>query len=130
MRKSARISVAFAIYLVACSNGEPGQVATVADDAPAPDGSVTLAATPPMGFNTWNRFGCDVSDQLVRGIADAMVESGMRDAGYEYVVIDDCWQVDRGDDGLIVPDPDRFPAGMKALADYVHEKGLKFGLYT
>ena len=83
-----------------------------------------------MGFNTWNRFGCDVSDELVRGIADAMVDSGMRDAGYQYVVIDDCWQVDRGDDGRIVPDPERFPSGMKELADYVHGKGLKFGLYT
>jgi alpha-galactosidase len=83
-----------------------------------------------MGFNTWNRFGCDVSDGLVRGMADAMVESGMRDVGYRYVVIDDCWQVDRDDEGRIIPDPERFPFGMKALADYVHERGLKFGLYT
>jgi alpha-galactosidase len=83
-----------------------------------------------MGFNTWNRFGCDVSETLVREIADAMVSSGMRDAGYEYVVIDDCWQVERGDDGLIVPDPERFPSGMKALTDYVHGQELKFGLYT
>ncbi len=130
MRKSAQLSVAFAICLTACSSEEPGRVETAAGDAPAMGGSVTLAATPPMGFNTWNRFGCDVSDELVRGIADAMVESGMRDAGYQYVVIDDCWQVDRGDDGLIVPDPERFPSGMKELADYVHGKGLKFGLYT
>jgi alpha-galactosidase len=83
-----------------------------------------------MGFNTWNRFHCDVSEELVKGIADAMVSSGMRDAGYEYVVIDDCWQVDRGQDGRIVPDPERFPSGMKALADYVHNAGLKFGVYT
>jgi alpha-galactosidase len=89
-----------------------------------------LAPTPPMGFNTWNRFGCDVSEELVREMADAMVSSGMRDAGYEYVVIDDCWQVDRGEDGRIVPDPERFPSGMKALGDYVHGHGLKFGLYT
>jgi alpha-galactosidase len=91
---------------------------------------VELAATPPMGFNTWNRFGCDVSDGLVRGMADAMVASGMRDVGYRYVVIDDCWQVDRDDEGGIVPDPERFPSGMKSLADYIHERGLKFGLYT
>jgi alpha-galactosidase len=130
MRKSAQLSIAFAICLTACSSEEPGRVETAAEDAPAMSGAVTLAPTPPMGFNTWNRFGCDVSDELVRGIADAMVESGMRDVGYEYVVIDDCWQVDRGDDGLIVPDPDRFPDGMKALAEYVHGQGLKFGLYT
>ena len=120
----------FALVLAACSVGEPGQVATTNGEAPASRGSVTLAATPPMGFNTWNRFGCDVSETLVREIADAMVSSGMRDAGYEYVVIDDCWQVERGEDGIIVPDPERFPSGMKALADYVHGQGLKFGLYT
>lgn len=89
-----------------------------------------LAPTPPMGFNTWNKFHCDVSEGLVQEIADAMVSSGMRDAGYEYVVIDDCWQVDRGEDGLIIADPERFPSGMKTLADYVHERGLKFGIYT
>jgi alpha-galactosidase len=83
-----------------------------------------------MGFNTWNRFACDVSEDLVRGIADAMVDSGMRDAGYEYLVIDDCWQVDRGEDGVIIADPERFSSGMKALADYVHDRGLKFGLYS
>jgi len=89
-----------------------------------------LARTPPMGWNSWNHFGCDVSSQLVRETADAMVASGMKDAGYRYVVIDDCWQMDRSADGRIVPDPERFPEGMKALADYVHERGLLFGLYT
>ena len=90
----------------------------------------SLALTPPMGFNTWNRFGCNVSDSLVRQMADAMVARGMRDAGYRYLVIDDCWQVSRDAQGRIVPDPKRFPAGMRALGDYVHGKGLKFGLYT
>ena len=89
-----------------------------------------LAATPPMGFNTWNKFGCDVSETLVRGIADAMISSGMKDAGYQYVVIDDCWQVSRDANGRIVADPERFAGGLKALADYVHSKGLKFGIYT
>jgi len=89
-----------------------------------------LAPTPPMGFNTWNKFGCDVSEQLIREIADAMVSSGMREAGYRYLVIDDCWQVARAEDGRIIADPERFPSGMKALADYVHGKGLAFGLYT
>jgi alpha-galactosidase len=89
-----------------------------------------LAPTPPMGWNSWNKFGCNVSDELIRQTADAMVSAGMKDAGYQYVVIDDCWQVKRDDAGRIVADPDRFPHGMKALADHVHSKGLKFGLYS
>ena len=89
-----------------------------------------LALTPPMGWNSWNRFGCNVSEVLIRETADAMVFSGMKDAGYQYIVIDDCWQIDRDSTGIIIPDPDRFPSGMKALADYVHSKGLKFGLYS
>jgi alpha-galactosidase len=89
-----------------------------------------LARTPPMGWNSWNKFACNVSEQLIKDAADSMVSSGMRDAGYQYVVIDDCWQVGRDENGNIFPDPQRFPAGMKALADYVHSKGLKFGLYS
>ena len=89
-----------------------------------------LAKTPPMGWNSWNKFACNVSDQLIRETADAMVSSGMKDAGYQYVVIDDCWQVKRNPDGTIVPDAERFPNGMKALADYVHSKGLLFGVYS
>lgn len=89
-----------------------------------------LALTPPMGWNSWNKFGCDVSETLIREIADAMITSGMKDAGYEYIVIDDCWQIDRDEKGMIVADPDRFPSGMKALADYIHSKGLKFGIYS
>ncbi len=92
--------------------------------------STGLALTPPMGFNTWNKFGCDVSEQLVRTMADAMVKSGMKDAGYRYMVIDDCWQVSRDANGNIVADPQRFPSGIKALADYVHSLGLKFGIYS
>lgn len=88
------------------------------------------ALTPPMGWNSWNKFACNVSEQLIRETADAMVSSGMRDAGYQYVVIDDCWQVSRDGQGNIVPDAQRFPSGMKALADYVHSQGLKFGLYS
>jgi alpha-galactosidase len=83
-----------------------------------------------MGWNSWNRFGCNVSEQLIRETADAFVSTGMRDAGYRFVVIDDCWQVSRDDHGRIVPDRQRFPSGMKALADYVHGLGLKFGLYS
>lgn len=89
-----------------------------------------LARTPPMGWNSWNKFACDVNEQLIREMADAMVTSGMKDAGYVYLVIDDCWQIDRDAQGNILPDPHRFPSGMKALADYVHSRGLKFGLYS
>jgi alpha-galactosidase len=92
--------------------------------------SASLALTPPMGWNSWNKFGCNVSDKLIREMADAMVSSGMQAAGYQYVNIDDCWQVSRDASGTIVADPTRFPAGMQALADYVHGKGLKLGLYT
>jgi alpha-galactosidase len=83
-----------------------------------------------MGWNSWNRFHCDVSEALVRDTADAIVASGMRDAGYRYVVVDDCWQVERTAAGAIVADPARFPSGMAALADYVHARGLAFGLYS
>jgi len=89
-----------------------------------------MALTPPMGWNSWNRFGCDVSEKLMRETADTIVATGMKDAGYQYLVIDDCWQVRRDDKGKIVVDPERFPSGMKALADYVHGKGLKFGVYS
>ncbi|MBP6663078.1 MAG: glycoside hydrolase family 27 protein [Paludibacter sp.] len=89
-----------------------------------------LALTPPMGWNSWNKFACNVSEELIRETADAMVATGMKDAGYEYIVIDDCWQVSRDSLGFIVADPKRFPSGIKALADYVHAKGLKFGIYS
>jgi alpha-galactosidase len=102
--------------------------AAFAQDQPAP--SANLALTPPMGWNSWNKFGCNVSDEMIRGMADAMVKSGMKDAGYQYVVIDDCWQVERDKEGNIVPDAKRFPGGIKPLADYVHSLGLKFGIYS
>lgn len=102
----------------------------VAVPKPVPALDNGLARTPPMGWNSWNKFGCDVSEKLVREMADAMVATGMRDAGYRYLVIDDCWQVARDARGNIVPDPERFASGMKALAEYVHSKGLLFGLYS
>jgi alpha-galactosidase len=89
-----------------------------------------LALTPPMGWNSWNKFGCDVSEKLIRETADAVVTSGMKDAGYQYVNIDDCWQVNRDASGTIVADAERFPSGIKALADYVHSQGVKLGIYT
>ena len=89
-----------------------------------------LARTPPMGWNSWNKFGCDVNEALIRETADAMVASGMKDSGYLYINIDDCWHGERDYAGFIHPDPKRFPSGMKALADYVHARGLKLGIYS
>ncbi len=89
-----------------------------------------LAKTPPMGWNSWNKFGCDISEELIRQTADAMVMNGMKDAGYLYINIDDCWHGSRDSLGFIHPDPVRFPSGMKKLADYVHSKGLRLGIYS
>jgi len=90
-----------------------------------------LVNTPPMGWNSWNTFGTNISDQLIREMADVMVRDGYRDAGYEYLVIDDCWSLkERDENGCLVADPEKFPHGMKAVADYVHSKGLKFGMYS
>lgn len=90
-----------------------------------------LAATPPMGWNSWNTFQTKISEQLVRDMADTYVASGMRDAGYKYLVLDDGWMaMERDKNGSLVADPQKFPNGMKAVADYVHSKGLKFGIYN
>ena len=83
-----------------------------------------LADTPQMGWNSWNKFGCEINEQLIRDTADAMVRLGMKDAGYQYINIDDCWHGQRDKDGTIQADPVRFPYGIKALADYVHARGL------
>ena len=92
--------------------------------------SANLALTPPMGWNSWNKFACNVSEDLIKGMADAVVKTGMKDAGYVYVNIDDCWQVSRDAAGDIVADPQHFPHGMKAVGDYIHSLGLKFGVYS
>lgn len=89
-----------------------------------------LAKTPPLGWNSWNTFACDINESMIREMADAMVTSGMKDAGYTYINIDDCWHGERDQDGNIQAHPERFPSGMKALADYVHAKGLKIGIYS
>ncbi|HYK37143.1 glycoside hydrolase family 27 protein [Alloacidobacterium sp.] len=96
--------------------------------AAAPAFSQQLAATPPMGWNSWNHFAGHVTDEDVRSAADTLVNTGMRDAGYIYVNVDDTWQGQRDAQGVLHPN-DRFP-DMKALADYVHTKGLKFGIYS
>ncbi|HEX7309336.1 glycoside hydrolase family 27 protein [Lentzea sp.] len=103
----------------------------VRPDEAEPAPAVQQAAGPPMGWNSWNRFACDIDEQLVRGQADAMAESGMRDAGYTYVVVDDCWMAEERDaDGKLQADPATFPSGMKALGDHIHAQGLKFGIYS
>jgi alpha-galactosidase len=91
-----------------------------------------LAQTPPMGWNSWNTFQTNISEELVKGIADNLVSSGMKDAGYTYIVLDDGWMTMQRDSitGDLIPDPQKFPHGMKALIEYVHSKGLKFGLYN
>ena len=90
-----------------------------------------IAKTPPMGWNSWVSFGEDVNEQLIKEVADAFVEHGLADAGYEYIVIDDGWSLPQRDKNKrLVPDPDKFPSGIKALSDYVHSKGLKLGIYS
>jgi len=111
-----------------------GTTATlVATAAPAQALENGQARTPPMGFNNWNSTGCrqEFNDAMIRGIADIFVSRGLRDAGYQYVNIDDCWaEPSRNAQGNLVPLRARFPNGIKALADYVHSRGLKFGIYT
>ncbi|MBO3085465.1 ricin-type beta-trefoil lectin domain protein [Cellulomonas sp. zg-ZUI188] len=89
-----------------------------------------VARTPPMGWNTWNTFGCNINETLIRQMADAIVSKGLRDLGYKYVVVDDCWfNPNRDAQGNLQGDPQRFPSGMKALGDYLHARGLLFGIY-
>ncbi len=89
-----------------------------------------LAKTPPMGWNSWNAFALEINSKIVLAVADSMVSKGLAKAGYQYIVIDDGWQIDRDATGKIIVDSSRFPEGIKYLADYVHSKGLKFGIYT
>ncbi|WP_204328119.1 NPCBM/NEW2 domain-containing protein [Streptomyces aureoverticillatus] len=116
---------------VARDTDAPDTAQARAVDGPRlPDG---LALTPPMGFNNWNATHCraDFDESMVKGIADIFVQKGLKDAGYEYVNLDDCWALPQRDaNGKLVPDPKRFPNGIKAVADYVHSKGLKLGIYT
>ena len=92
---------------------------------------MAIAAKPPLGWNSWNTFSHAIDETLLRESADAMVASGLKDAGYEYIVIDDCWSLrQRDENGRLVADPEKFPSGIKALADYIHSKGLKFGIYS
>lgn len=90
-----------------------------------------LGLTPPMGWNSWNKFGCDISEQVIKSAADKIVQLGLDKLGYKYVNVDDCWNLkDRDSNGHQQADPERFPNGMKALGDYIHTKGLQYGIYS
>jgi alpha-galactosidase len=89
-----------------------------------------LARTPPMGWNSWNTFGAQITAELVMQTADTFITSGLKDAGYEYVVMDDIWEADERVDGRLVADPQKFPHGITPVVDYVHSRGLKFGIYS
>ncbi|WP_197501403.1 MULTISPECIES: glycoside hydrolase family 27 protein [unclassified Gordonia (in: high G+C Gram-positive bacteria)] len=119
------MAVIAALAAVACT---PQQEGRIGGDGPAIPG---LAAVPPMGWNSWNTFGCGITEQIVRAQADALVSSGLRDAGYKYVIVDDCWAAPQRDaSGRLQADPVRFSSGMAALGVYLHERGLLFGIYS
>ncbi|WP_432705197.1 glycoside hydrolase family 27 protein [Actinoplanes regularis] len=122
MKKIRNVLAASLLLLAGTAATLPATAAQALDNG--------VARTPPMGWNSWNTFGCNISETLIRQMADAMVSSGMRDLGYQYVVVDDCWfNPNRDSSGNLQGDPTRFPSGMKALGDYLHGKGLKFGIY-
>ncbi|MEU2268059.1 ricin-type beta-trefoil lectin domain protein [Streptomyces olindensis] len=121
-RRLLRLLAATALTLSACATTSVGTTAQAAPGSPA--------LTPPLGWNSWNSFGCGITEAQVRQAADAMVSSGMKAAGYQYVVVDDCWfDPQRDAAGNLRANPTKFPSGMKALGDYIHSKGLKFGIY-
>ena len=90
----------------------------------------SLGRTPPMGWNSWNKFGCNINEKIIKNTIDALNSSGLIEAGYKYINIDDCWQGSRSKNGTMVPNGTNFPNGIKSLADYAHSKGLLFGLFS
>lgn len=126
MNKKILMTLGIVASLLLMSIGVQAQFKTSSELPPKHD----IGRTPAMGWNSWNTFGCNLSDQLIRDMADAMVASGMKEAGYEYINIDDCWQGERDARGYLTAHPERFPHGIKAVADYVHSKGLKIGIYS
>src|SRR5947207_3764571 len=125
MRRLSRAAGAAVLVAAGLAVVGPGRPAYALDDG--------LARTPPMGYNNWNTTACGTAfnADFVKQTADFFVSSGLKAAGYTYVNIDDCWALpDRDADGNLVPNPARFPDGIKAIADYVHDRGLKFGIYT
>ncbi|MGA8117462.1 MAG: NPCBM/NEW2 domain-containing protein [Actinocatenispora sp.] len=128
MRRILRLVSAASLVLAGTAMGVTGLDPVPPTPAYAQDNG--LARTPPMGFNDWNSFGCNVDEQLIKSTADLFVSTGLKDAGYTYVNIDDCWLThERDAGGHLVPDPVKFPDGISGTADYVHSKGLKLGIY-
>ena len=128
-----RVVGALAAGLLCTAGLAAPAVAAPAQDPASPALADGQALTPPMGFNNWNSTNCraEFNESMVEGIADIFVNKGLKAAGYQYVNLDDCWALPNRDaDGKLVPDPVRFPHGIKAVADYVHSKGLKLGIYT
>lgn len=129
--KNVVISNLILVLLISAGCTNKASDKKVAQQSPIVSNGQMLAMTPPMGWNSWNPFGENVSEQVIKETADAFISSGLKDAGFTYIVIDDIWQGGRDSvTGLLFPDPKRFPSGIKALADYVHSKGLKFGIYS
>ena len=141
MRKLCLLSLA--LLFAACGGGGKGggtggkggggggPPAETDDDFPLPL-VAGMAPLPPMGWNSWNKFQCNINEDFIKRTADAMVSTGMRDAGYQFINIDDCWSIEsaaRDASGALQPDPNRFPNGIKPIADYVHSLGLKMGIY-
>ena len=130
-RRAAPIVIALVLLagLTACVPGRSPGPSTAA--SPATLRANGLAATPPLGWNSWNHFGCTVTAADVEAAADALVRDGLQNIGYRYVNVDDCWQAaTRDEQGRLRADPARFPDGMKALGDYIHARGLSFGIYA
>ncbi|MGC4933753.1 glycoside hydrolase family 27 protein [Gordonia sp. DT30] len=122
------VLVALTALVLGCAPNTADNNARIGGNPPAISG---LPATPPMGWNSWNTFGCNITEQIVRAQADALVSTGLAAKGYRYVVVDDCWSAPTRDGaGALTADPARFPSGMAALAAYVHSRGLKFGIYA
>ncbi len=123
------IAILFFLLISSCTNNSSEKNASGEPETTSDIES--LALTPPMGWNSWNSTGTNISDAVIREVADMMVSSGLKDVGYTYIVIDDYWHGGRDSvSGMLYADPEKFPNGIKALADYVHSKGLKFGIYS
>jgi hypothetical protein len=127
MKKALFACTLFSVSLMGAVSSVHGATATV---QPEMQDTSILGATPPMGYSTWNAVRFNVNEELIRNVADSMVSNGLRDLGYKYVNIDDGWQGTRDANGKLNADLTKFPSGMKSLADYVHSKGLKIGIYT
>lgn len=123
------LTIAFFISSTGCKNSSREK--STSGQPEAATEAPSLALTPPMGWNSWNPFGKNVNEKVIRETADAFVSSGLKDLGFTYIVIDDFWQGQRDTStGILNYNEERFPSGIKALADYVHSKGLKFGIYS